>query len=1148
MKAVTSRTFERIYVSNFTNIQTKLEQFIAKYYTNELIKGAILFFSIGLLYFLATLLIEHFLWLNSVGRTVLFWMFIAVELFLFIKFIAIPVSRLLKLQKGIDYLDASKIIGNHFPEVNDKLLNVLQLHQNKTESELLLASIEQKSAELNPIPFKLAINFKKNAKYLKYAIVPIIILMLAFVTGKFNWFSDSYERVVNYQTAYEPPAPFEFFVLNDNLQALENQEFKLIVKTAGDVIPESAQISFNNETYFLQQKGIGEFEYVFEQPKTNIQFNLSANNVNSKPYTLSVLEVPTLVNFQMVLDYPGYTKKRDEVLKSTGNAIVPQGTKVTWQLKTKSTDEVFLYANDTLNFISDKVGDFQLSKRLYNQFNYNISTHNKNLKDYENLAFNIDVTKDEYPEINLKSEIDSLDNQTLYFYGQVSDDYGLSKLQLVYYPIENEANKKTEPIIISQSNFDEFVNTFPGNLDLTDGVSYELYFEVFDNDAISKFKSAKSSVFSYRKLTKEEIENKQLNEQNETIKDLNKSLEKFEKQEKDLEELSKTQKEKSDLNFNDKKKLENFLKRQKQQEQMMQNFNKKLKDNLEDFQKENQEKDQFKEDLKERLEENQEQLKKDEKLLEELQKLADKINKEEFSQKLEQLAKQNKNQKRSMQQLLELTKRFYVAKKMEKLANELENLSEEQDKLSEKSSEENTKEKQEELNKAFEEFQKQLEELKKDNEELKKPMEVPQDKLTEEEIKQEQQEATEQLEKKEESQDEQEKQENQKGAKQKQKKAAQKMKQMSEQMMSSMSMSGGQQDSEDSEMLRQILDNLVLFSFDQEALMEQFNSIEVNHNEYAKYLRKQHDLREHFQHIDDSLFALSLRQPKISEQVNKEITEVFFNIDKSMNQLSENLLYQGVSAQQYTITAANNLANMLSDSLDNMQMSMSGQGQGEGEEGLPDIIMSQEELNKQMKEGMKKGEEGKPSEGESGKEGEGEKSKEGDSKGKKNGEGKKGEGEGKEGENGKQQGEGQGQNEELNGELFRIYQQQAKLRQALQDQLGKQGESGLGKNLIEKMEEIELDLINKGFTNQTLQKMMELQHQLLKLENATFQQGEDNKRKSETNKEEFNNSTNNKIPAIKKYFNTTEILNRQTLPLQPVYKKKVQEYFKQSND
>lgn len=1118
---------------SFSNIRAKLEKFITKYYTNELIKGGILFFSLGLLYFLFTLLIEHFLWLDPTRRSILFWLFIAVELFLFIKFIAIPISRLLKLQKGIDYEYASKLIGNHFPEVNDKLLNVLQLNQNKTDSELLLASIEQKSVELTPIPFKLAINLKKNLQYLKYAVIPVIILVLAFVTGKFNWFSDSYERVVNYQTAFEPPPPFEFFVLNDNLLALENQDFKLIVKTAGEVIPENAQITFNNESYYLQQKGIDEFEYTFEQPKRDIQFNLKGNDVSSRRYTLNVLEVPTLVNFQMVLDYPSYTKKRDEILKSTGNAIVPQGTEVTWQLKTKSTDEVFMYSKDTLNFSSDEIGEYKLTRRLYNQFKYNISTSNKNLKNYENLAFNIDVIKDEYPEMNLRSEIDSLDYQTLYFYGQISDDYGLSRLDLVYYPIGKETDLKRDPISINHSNFDEFVNTFPDNRSLMEGVGYELYFEVFDND-ISGNKSIKSSVFTYRKLTKEEEENKKLIEQNETIKDLEKSLDKFEEQEKELQELSKTQKEKSELNFNDQKKLENFLRRQKQQEEMMQNFNKKLKDNLEDFQKENEENDQYKEDLKERLDENQEQLKKDEKVLKELQKLADKINKEEFNQKLEELAKQNKNKKRSMRQLLELTKRFYVAKKMEKLANELEKLSIEQNKLSEEPSENNTKDKQEELNKAFEEFQRQMEELKKDNEDLKKPMEVPRDRFSEEEIKKDQKEATDNLERKEQSQDQQERGENQKGAQQKQKKAAQKMKKMSVEMMSSMSMGGGQQDSEDSEMLRQILDNLVLFSFDQEALMERFKSIEVNHGEYAKYLRKQHDLREHFQHIDDSLFALSLRQPKLSESVNKEITEVFFNIDKSMSQLSENLLYQGVSAQQYTITAANNLASMLSDSLDNMQMSLSGQGQGQdGEDNLPDIIMSQEELNKQMQEGMKKSQEGKPNEGEDGKEGE---------------KGEKEKNDGNQGENGEQQGEGEGGNEELNGELFKIYQQQAKLRQALKDKLGKQGESGLGRNLLNKMEEIELDLINKGFTNQTLQKMMQLQHQLLKLENATFQQGEDQKRESVTSRKLFEKSIEDRMPAIKKYFNTTEILNRQTLPLQPVYKKKVQEYFKQGND
>jgi hypothetical protein len=77
---------------------------------------------------------------------------------------------------------------------------------------------------------------------------------------------------------------------------------------------------------------------------------------------------------------------------------------------------------------------------------------------------------------------------------------------------------------------------------------------------------------------------------------------------------------------------------------------------------------------------------------------------------------------------------------------------------------------------------------------------------------------------------------------------------------------------------------------------------------------------------------------------------------------------------------------------------------------------------------------------------------------------------------------------------------------------------------------------------------MELEHQLLKLENATLEQGEDNKRESKTNKDEFNNNPKNQIPTAKQYFNTIEILDKQALPLQQIYRKKVQEYFKQTND
>jgi hypothetical protein len=223
---------------------------------------------------------------------------------------------------------------------------------------------------------------------------------------------------------------------------------------------------------------------------------------------------------------------------------------------------------------------------------------------------------------------------------------------------------------------------------------------------------------------------------------------------------------------------------------------------------------------------------------------------------------------------------------------------------------------------------------------------------------------------------------------------------------------------------------------------------------------------------------------------------------------------------------------------ENLSMSM-GQG-GEGEMQLPDVIMSQEQLNKMMEEGMKKGQEGKPKD-------EGEGQKEGN-KGKEGDKGKNGDKQGNDKNGNKSGGEGEGNSEDMNGLLYQIYQQQQELRNALEEKLAKEGKSGNASSLIRKMEEVELDLLNKGFTNQTLQKMLDLKHQLLKMENATFQQGEDNKRESKTNKDDYSNNPNNQIPTAKQYFNTTEILNKQILPLQPIYKKKVQEYFKQNDD
>ncbi|MDD3721707.1 MAG: hypothetical protein PHW92_04350, partial [Lutibacter sp.] len=206
------------------------------------------------------------------------------------------------------------------------------------------------------------------------------------------------------------------------------------------------------------------------------------------------------------------------------------------------------------------------------------------------------------------------------------------------------------------------------------------------------------------------------------------------------------------------------------------------------------------------------------------------------------------------------------------------------------------------------------------------------------------------------------------------------------------------------------------------------------------------------------------------------------------------------------IYAANNLANSLSDLLERlMNASPSfGAGKGKGEApsfGLPDIIKKQGELNEKINDRLEKG---------------------------------------------KDEGKDPGNNAEgMNDELYEIYKQQEQLKMMLKDIFGDSSENSKGSNeAVKKMEALEKELLEKGFTKELSQKILQLNYELLKLQKARLLQGVDNIRKSKSSEVIFEKKNIEAIELKNRYFNYNEILNRQSLPLHTIYKKKVQEYFK----
>ncbi|MCX2718517.1 DUF4175 family protein [Lentiprolixibacter aurantiacus] len=1125
-------------MDHYHKILRKLEAFSKKYYTKMLIKGVIMFFALGALFTLALLGLEYLLWLGTTGRFLLFLAGITALLYLFIGQIGLPLLYLFRLRNGISQKEASRLIGQHFPDVGDRLYNLLDLAESTDKSELLLASIAQRSERLSPVPFNRAVDLGENRKYIKYLLFPLLLVGIIWITGKLSDFLGSYKRVVNYDVAYQPPAPFDFVLLSDQEEILENEEHVLQVTTRGSVQPEEVYVVINNQEYLLKKIN-GIFEHSLTPPLKDVQFYFRGSGVTSGLYELRALEIPVIKGFEMSLDYPNYLGMAAKTVKGTGNAVIPEGTKVSWKIRTESTKNVSWSNKDTtLAFQADE-DVFLHNQAIFRNTNYSIKTSNSNVSDFESLSYSLEVIPDAYPTIKVIQALDSLNPNVAHYEGTLEDDHGIDKLTLVYYPKGQEEQKKSIELDIPNEAYQRFYYSFPDRLEIDQDSSYDYYFEVRDNDALRGGKNSRSQLFTSVIYNELEMNGRQLQYQQELIKQMDQSVDRFKEDQRKLDEIRKEQKEKGSLSFNDQRRVSDFIKRQQQQEGMMEKFSRQLKENLR--QKENA--DSMNELLQERLERQEMEARKNQQMLQELQRLSDKINKEELSKRLEELGKKQQSNQRSLEQILELTKRYYVTEKTAQLARELKRLGEKQTEEGNPDGKLTEKKEQEGLNQEFKRLKSQLDTLMKDNQGLKKPLSIERNEDREEQIQKEQEEISNAIEEEESRDKESEHQNGERNdIKNQQKSAGQKIRKMAEDMESAMSgASGGSSIAEDAEMLRQILDNLITFSFKQEQLFEDLQSADPELGQFAEGIRSEQQLRKMFEHVDDSLFALSLRRAELSEVVNEQITEVYYNIDKSLESIAENRIYQGVSYQQYVLTAANELADFLADILENMQQSLSpGSGQGKGDFQLQDIIMSQEEIKKQM---QKMGE-GKGNEQKEG----------GDAQGT-----EQGEREGKSGKDGKEnsgnerdkQGQGrQSRNNALDEEqlkdIYDIYKEQEEIRQRLEKQLSdmiSKEDRGLANRILRQMQQFQEDLLENGVTKRTNDRLNAIQYQLLKLKDAEVKQGQMKERESDTARKVYRNPLLENREEKGHKQPQTEILNRQALPLRRNYQRRVQRYF-----
>lgn len=1106
------------YENNYKFLISKLDEFIRKYYKNQLIKGLIYSASLFLFFFLIITISEYFGHFSSSLRTILFYAFICINLYIVWKLILIPLSHFYRFGKIISHQQAAQIIGDHFQNIKDKLLNTLQLknlYENAPISATLIeAGINQKITELRPIPFSTAIDIKANAKHLKYAILPLLIILVIIFSSP-AILTDSTIRLIDHSTYYEKPLPFEFTILNKRLQVIQQEDFQLNVKLKGKEIPNEIYIEINDHQYKLDKENILLHHYAFKNVQKNTPFKLYADGVYSKEYELTALPNPLILNFTITLNYPDYVRKSKEIIHNTGDLIIPAGTHVNWSFITKNTEALRIMFNDSASYnLGQEISNnFTFSKRFLNNSNYTLTTNNKYLRNKDSVLYSITVIPDLYPGIEIEQQRDTFSTKRFYFKGIIKDDYGFNKLIFHYHYLNRDTSNKSQkgfsyviPINKNKTQDVFFYDMDFSKLAVSAGDEIEYYFEIWDNDGINGSKASRSSTMIFKAPSLEEID-KKASEKNEEIKtELQESIREAQDLQKEIRELHRKTFEKKDLDWEDRRRMEDLINKQKELENKIENIRTQNQRNI-------IEQSEYKEINTELLEKQQQlnelmdKLMSDDmkKMMEELENLIKNMNKEAMQEMLEKMKYDNKDIEKELDRSLELFKQLEFEQKLQENIEKLDKLSEEQENLSNKTQNKNEdnktlKEQQESLSEKFKDFEKEMKELEQKNNALESPNNFDNPEKEQEEIQQKMQSSQQEL-----------NENKNKKASQSQKDASEKMQQLSSQLKQMQSASSMNQMQEDMNALRSLLENLVKFSFDQEKLMNDLKTIDVNNPKYLKLAQQQQKLKDDAKMIEDSLYALSKKVMQIQSIVNKEIGLINQNIEKSLDLLEDRQLAQARGRQQYIMTSANNLSLLLSEVLSSLQQQMSNQMQGmqscnKPGSGKPSSAAQLRKMQEQLNQQIQQLKEGKLPGGKTGQSGMSE-----------------------------QLAKMAAQQEAIRNELNKLMQEMNK---------GDKGSNGNSlKKIAKEMENTETDLVNKKLTQQMLMRQQEILTRLLEAEKAERERELDEKRES--------NETKTPIIRINKEFTEYEKLklreyeSMKTVPpsLSPFYKKKVNDYF-----
>lgn len=1086
----------------------KINSFIKKFYLNKLIQGALIGAFLLIASFILISTVEFISWFSGKIRFYLFILLITITSFVLISYFIIPLINLVRFRKKMSKEEAAVIIGKFFPEIKDKLLNTLQLVDEKetASNELLLAAIEQKTIDLKPIKFSDAVDLRHNYKYLRIFSSAFIILIL-LVTFLPDFSKRPISRIINYDKEYEKPLPFQVFLPSTHIEVVQGDDLEYQIKVTGEGIPENFYVIAEAGNRMMIRMSNNDFRYIFNNIYHPETFNIIAGDYKSPEIKIDVHPTPILHSYETELVFPEYIKRKNEILVGKTRAIVPQGTILNYTFNTSDVTEMNIIQDSTVHNIipDDNICSFNI-KALQSQKLF-VKVSNEWGDGNSSIPFLIEVIPDAYPDIQVQAFNEDFSKKN-YYSGLIADDYGFSKL-LFHFEVEDKPNQSfVEQISINKNDIRTsfYYSLDIDTLDIYPGDEMRLYFEIWDNDAINGSKSRRSELFHLTLPSLEALDSIADASEESIISKLEEKTSDLNNLRKDIEEMLKDLMSKKELDWTDKEKMQELIEKQKEVQQAWETLKQEQKE-LQDFIEDN-------ELLSEDLLEKQKQINQlfdevipDEmkKLMEEMEKLLSEMPREKMQQMMQDLKKSNKELQEMMDRNLSLLEQLKVEKDFNELIDKFEKLAEELMKTNEVN---NDSLSASDAKKQFDDLLKQMDSIMQNDKKLQEPFNISKDENAINEI-------NEDLDKSEEM----ENNGDDAGSSQKKQDAGKKMKEMAEQLSMDMMMAGMEQLGEDAHLVRILLENVVRSSHEEESLMHDISKMKNDDPSLSTKISRQKELADNFVMVKDSLKEMAMRQPDIRNFVFTELQIIDDQLGLAMRDINDLKLGDAVSRQQRAMMSMNNLALMLSESLEDMDsklMEASGacskpkdsKKPNKSGKSIKDMKDLQEQLGKQLEKLR---------------------------------------------EQMSQQQQENGKPQPISEELARMAAQQEMLRNEMQKILNEMKKNGIVgdddiNDIIKDMEKLEEDLVNKRITQQTINRHKDILSRMLKADNAQQEREKEEKRKSNEFRGSYDKRNIDEIEYQENLRKQQEFLRSNSIDYQPFYKTKINEYFLKKNN